>query len=477
MTKYALVVLLLFMSLSANAGYSISPYCSGWVFPSDPSANHGLLKNCLAAEGITYVRYANALAFYGIHNGRQIRFTFSSISSSCPEGQKPNPDTHKCEAPKECSTELLSKSRSWDYRKYGNKPTFCANKCGAVPRKVVCSDSLGSCTGDIYGNGKSCPKDGITKGGSTPDEGGGDNGGGDNGGGDNGGGDNGGGNGGGGKPGYVKGGDNHGTGDSGGSASVNNGNVSVNIKFDGVHNRLDAVNKNLAATNERIEKSNELITSLSKAMKEADAENAKNLKAIDASLKTVDTSINTMNTNLGTKLDNNKTAIEGLGNKLDGIKTGLDDLGKGTKTTVTGNDCKKANFQCSGNAYECYMAKQAFETKCRSSSDTSLGDGDAFRNFLNQKGAELTDSLDKHNQGNKPSKLLGDSTDISKLNAINESNGVNFNAQCPADRVIDYKFGTTSFSYKPMCDFAVSLRALIMLFASIASIMLFVKYS
>lgn len=98
-----LVVITLTLALGASFGayanYTIYPFCSGSVFPTDPAKDHGLIVGCLSSEGISYTRYANATAFYGIRNGKESRYSFSVSGGSCPEGQTPNPDTYKCETP------------------------------------------------------------------------------------------------------------------------------------------------------------------------------------------------------------------------------------------------------------------------------------------------------------------------------------------------------------------------------------------
>jgi len=71
------LLLLVGFSSNAYANYTIYPFCSGSVFPSDPSRDHSLLHGCLAAEGITYSRYASSNAFYGVRDGSERRFTFS----------------------------------------------------------------------------------------------------------------------------------------------------------------------------------------------------------------------------------------------------------------------------------------------------------------------------------------------------------------------------------------------------------------
>ena len=63
-----------------------------------------MLRGCLAAEGITYSRYASSKAFYGVRDGSERRFTFSVSGGSCPAGQFPNPDTYACEEPEPCET-------------------------------------------------------------------------------------------------------------------------------------------------------------------------------------------------------------------------------------------------------------------------------------------------------------------------------------------------------------------------------------
>ena len=96
MVRLIFSLLLLSFSFGVSAGYTIR-FCPGYVFETNPKFDHSLIKSCLSANGITYVRYSNAGAFWGKNSsGREHRYTFHAYGGSCPSGQSPN-SSGKCE--------------------------------------------------------------------------------------------------------------------------------------------------------------------------------------------------------------------------------------------------------------------------------------------------------------------------------------------------------------------------------------------
>lgn len=157
-----------------------------------------------------------------------------------------------------------------------------------------------------------------------------------------------------------------------------------------------------------------------------------------------------------------------IGNKLN-------ELAAGSKTTPADAGCDTA-FSCSGNAYECYMAKQAFETRC-SSLEFAETDASGLQTELQPLGDALNVHMGEFNDSVSVDALKGDTLDVTNtMNTINESNGLNFDAGCPAPKNYDYGLGVFTIDYSPFCDLAVVIRALLMLAASIGSLMLYAKF-
>lgn len=176
-------------------------------------------------------------------------------------------------------------------------------------------------------------------------------------------------------------------------------------------------------------------------------------------------------------------AINKIGSDITGaLDSGFGDIGNklnelaaGSKTTPTDAGCDTA-FSCSGNAYECYMAKQAFETRC-SSLEFAETDASGLQTELQPFGDALNVQMGEFNDSVSVDALKGDTLDVTNtMNTINESNGLNFDAGCPAPKNYDYGLGVFTIDYSPFCDLAVVIRALLMLAASIGSLMLYAKF-
>ncbi|WP_157937515.1 virulence factor TspB C-terminal domain-related protein, partial [Vibrio splendidus] len=269
-------------------------------------------------------------------------------------------------------------------------------------------------------------------------------------------------------PTYNNGGNAHGSGSSGGTASASDGNVSVDISFDGVHNRLDAVNDNLAGTNERIETTNNLLNDFSNRH--------------DQNSKKTRDAIGDLNSDLGKKLDSNgkqiSDALGGLGDKLD-------DISDGSNTTASDSGCGVSDFSCDGNSYECYVARTNWKNKCLMSSLTGdpLVPHEGVPIESSQQVSESGDALINDLKGYSsqhldPDKLSnGDVLITDSLDKFNESNGLSFDEKCPAPNVVDTGMGVFTIDYTPFCDLALYVRAMLMLFASIGSILMISKFS
>lgn len=158
-----------------------------------------------------------------------------------------------------------------------------------------------------------------------------------------------------------------------------------------------------------------------------------------------------------------------LGDKLGGLAAG-----SGTSASDTG--CEAGAFSCSGNAYECYMARQAFENKC-SSLTFGATDPTGLKGELQPLADSLTSNMSDFNESVSVDSLKGETLDVtSTMTTIDETNGVSFDEGCPAPKNYDYGLGSFTIDYQPFCDLAIVIRALLMLAASIGSLMLYAKF-
>ncbi|ODS04737.1 hypothetical protein [Vibrio scophthalmi] len=148
MIRFILPLIILAASFSVSAGYTMTPYCSGYVFDTDPRFDHSVFKECLASKGITYVRYANSRAFYGkTSNGRDKRYTFFSTSTSCPAGEAPNPETSKCE--KQCPSDQKADFEGNCLCSDGSKPNVlgvCEDYCQSEEFNQLKREKMILCT-------------------------------------------------------------------------------------------------------------------------------------------------------------------------------------------------------------------------------------------------------------------------------------------------------------------------------------------
>ncbi|WP_019825316.1 virulence factor TspB C-terminal domain-related protein, partial [Vibrio splendidus] len=185
------------------------------------------------------------------------------------------------------------------------------------------------------------------------------------------------------------------------------------------------------------------------------------------------------------------TGIDGLGGKLDSIGTGigglgdkLDDIANGSNTDVSGNNCDVNNFSCSGNAYDCFIARQAWDNKCLISSltgDIGTGEGVPIEHSqaVNESGNALINDLKDYtsNKGDVSKLSNGEVALSDTLSKYNESNGFNFDDRCPSPTQVNYGLGSFELNYQPFCDLALYIRAMLMLTASIGSVLMIAKHS
>jgi len=264
-------------------------------------------------------------------------------------------------------------------------------------------------------------------------------------------------------PDYDNSGNAHGSGSSGGSASASDGNVSVDISFDGVHNRLDAVNDNLAGANERIETTNDLLTDFANSFDKATDKSNKALGDINDQL---------------TK--NGKQVSDGL----EAANNVLGDIADGSNTDVGENGCDAGSFTCTGNTYECFVARSAWKNNCLISSltgDIGTGEGVPIEHSqsVNDAGDALINDLKKFTviNGNVENLSNGEIILSDTLSKYNESNGFNFDDRCPSPTQVNYGLGSFELNYQPFCDLALYIRAMLMLTASIGSVLMIAKHS
>lgn len=200
------------------------------------------------------------------------------------------------------------------------------------------------------------------------------------------------------------------------------------------------------------------------------------------------TSLNHLNKDGFDTLNGGLTGIENaigeqtgdLTGAINGLKEGLEDIADGSNTTVNGGNCTDS-FSCNGNAYECYIARQEWETAC-ALKDLS-GGGEAYgegQTRLAADGDALGAKLGDYNDSFNDPDLLkdGSPTDVSTLfSEYDESNGFSFSEQCPASSRVDYGLGSFVINYQPFCDLALYVRALVMLLSGYGAFLVIAKFS
>ena len=166
----------------------------------------------------------------------------------------------------------------------------------------------------------------------------------------------------------------------------------------------------------------------------------------------------------------------GGGSSGGGSSGGDSDDDSDDETNVTPTACSSGVFTCSGNAYECFMAEQAFLTRCSSDLTT---DEASLVSDLNGYGDDLLEGLEEFKNSVDVDELFEESIALDDtLTTFTESNGgLNFTEGCPSPVFVDYGIGNFTLSYEPFCELALYVRAMIMLTASIGSILMIAKFS
>lgn len=177
--------------------------------------------------------------------------------------------------------------------------------------------------------------------------------------------------------------------------------------------------------------------------------------------------------------------LSGVEDSISLLSDKIDGLEGGTDTAPSGGSCD-SRFTCSGNTYECYLARQAFETKCLllANDDDILGVSSA-QTTLDSLNSSLSTSLKNvETTLETTSKLKGDGksiylpeTDVSELlDTYNQDNGgLNFdNNSCPAPIQLNFllagqKQVNIELSLEWLCELALYVRAMLMLGAAMIS--------
>lgn len=171
-----------------------------------------------------------------------------------------------------------------------------------------------------------------------------------------------------------------------------------------------------------------------------------------------------------------------IDNSLGNLGTALDKLGEGSKTHVGDVNCN-GTFSCSGNLYECYMARQQWSQSCLlqrlTNTDSTPIDIGGEMTDINTSSTELSTKLQEYNSkyGNFQKLVDGEVNIEESLNTINEENGLSFDDKCPEPISLKILGANFVISYQPFCDLALYVRAMLMLSASIFSIVMIAKFS
>lgn len=153
------------------------------------------------------------------------------------------------------------------------------------------------------------------------------------------------------------------------------------------------------------------------------------------------------------------------------INTGLDDLEEGLNGELSAGDC--VSFSCEGNAATCYLARKAWEESCQSKDLSGvIGSGDELLNSLGDYNDQFTDEHGAYKGIYTDAE--GSVSDL--LKAYDESNGVNFDGQCPPPKHYDGGLFNFTIDLSPFCEMAYIIRACIMAAAAFGSFMMISKF-
>nr|WP_275660037.1 virulence factor TspB C-terminal domain-related protein [Vibrio alginolyticus] len=153
------------------------------------------------------------------------------------------------------------------------------------------------------------------------------------------------------------------------------------------------------------------------------------------------------------------------------INSGLDDLESGINGSINAGNCQ--SFSCEGNAATCYLAKQAWYESCQSKDLSEITDAGA--GLLEGIGDYNDQFTDEHGAyKNIYENAEGSVGDL--LQAYDESNGVNFDGECPAPKHYDGGLFKFTIDLAPFCEMAYIIRACIMAAAAFGSFMMISKF-
>ncbi len=187
--------------------------------------------------------------------------------------------------------------------------------------------------------------------------------------------------------------------------------------------------------------------------------------------------INAINSQTASLLAGDKAIGDAIGQLGDDLGTALGDLADGTNT-IPGGSCSNG-FVCNGNSYECFIARQQFEQYCllntTESADTIAQRYTDMSGTMNALGQELADYQVDH--GDYTKLIDGEIPIEDALKNINESNGLNFSEGCPSPYTTNVLNARFTINYQPFCDLALYIRAMLMLMASVGSMLMIAKFS
>ncbi|MEA5376482.1 virulence factor TspB C-terminal domain-related protein [Vibrio parahaemolyticus] len=242
---------------------------------------------------------------------------------------------------------------------------------------------------------------------------------------------------------------------------------------------------------------NKQLTGINNDLNKNHAENISHLDALKNSIDlNTDTIVDTSNhlknaieSQTGTLSDigntNNKLLSslnhllnDGIGELSDDLKgiegeinSGLDDLEHGINGSLSADDCQ--SFSCEGNAATCYLAKQAWHESCQSNDISEINEaGTGLLEGIGDYNDQFTDEYGAYK--NIYENAEGSVSDL--LKAYDESNGVNFDGECPAPKYYDGGLFKFTIDLAPFCEMAYIIRACIMAAAAFGSFMMISKF-
>ncbi|WP_027695285.1 virulence factor TspB C-terminal domain-related protein [Vibrio litoralis] len=137
----------------------------------------------------------------------------------------------------------------------------------------------------------------------------------------------------------------------------------------------------------------------------------------------------------------------------------------GSGDSITSDSCE--SFACSSHPVICQLAKEDWLKRCEVDDFLSSG-GD---------GSQIADGLQNFIDENPNELLEAGSLDVSNvMNKYTKGEGLSTSATCPAPKSVNAGIATFEIDYTPFCDMAVIIKALIIIFSSVTSILLISKY-